>query len=628
MEVFNKIQNNLDILSEITIEDMFPKDIYYPNQKRVEEMETSAAENEENILNSANYFSENISSSKFSNINKINFSNIPEENTNELESDMNYFSKPIENKHKSKLNKKRKFEKHIKNFKKMTFSNLSEIWDIVLDNEIVAFCGKNYIKVFFFKSALNKCKNASKFHSTPISESQTENININEIPESQKSFNINDINNINQNPNYLNKNLTVENLHTNLNPNIGCNLKSTEINNIKNDNNDYNPSKNSNRSENDLFEEEITFADKNEEFYCMAQSIITIEEETRKILAVGGTKSIIKILDLIAKKEYISLIGHRNEIYALQFHPKQTNILLSASKDYSVRIWNVKNGLQIAILAGPKGHSAEVLAVDWHLSGDYFVSSSIDNTVKIWEISNEIKAKMEQSNQIDLEINKSNMKQISSVGNAEKSEMEQPSDNNDEVKNINFNINYQNNFEPNSNNFEDRSNLSIKNHPARKTKNKFKTLITTIPMFSCKTIHENYVDSVKFNGNFILSKSVDGVVKEWLPIFNKESDYHTIINCYNYDIKELVWYMKLGFDPDSKIFATGNTQGKLFIFKLNEDYENENIDDDFDYYFNNNCHQVIDTGVNKLIRSVAVYENKIVFGNCDSCVFFTEVNLD
>ena len=95
-------------------------------------------------------------------------------------------------------------------------------------------------------------------------------------------------------------------------------------------------------------------------------------------------------MDLSNKKEFGRLIGHRNDIYDLKFNPQDKNILLSASKDFSIRIWNVKNSLQIAILGGPKGHSADVLSVDWHLSGDYIVSSGIDNCIKIWKMFDNI----------------------------------------------------------------------------------------------------------------------------------------------------------------------------------------------------------------------------------------------
>ena len=502
MEVYKKIQNNLNVLSKISLNDVFPNSIYYPNQKTIEDKETSDADSEIININSSNVIILDKNLEK----EKIQIDNSKNSNDSVFQNDLDSENiSPINlktNKNQKKL-KKGKTEKIIKNFKKINFPNLFDIWDIVLDNDILACCGKNHIKVFFLKNPENNS------HSIPLE-------NINEISYNANSKNI---------------------------------------------------------SFTDLYHEEITFSDKNEEFYCLSLSEIKINNEVCKVLAVGGTKAIIKILDLTNRKEYKSLIGHRNEIYDLKSHPFLKNILLSASKDYSIRLWNITSGSQLCIFGGPKGHSAEVLAIDWHLSGDYFVSSGIDNTVKIWEITDKIKTVISTSNQETEDFRSENSEKI----------------------------------------FK---------------KKKFKTIVTTKIMFSSKTIHENYVDSVKFNGNFIISKSMDGVVKEWLPVFNNEADYYMIINCYTYEVNELVWYMKLGIDLDSKYFATGNTQGKLFIFKLNEDIEDEIVEEEFDYFYQNSFNYVIETGVNKLIRSVAVFQDKIAFGNSDGSIYYTQVGLD
>jgi len=573
MEVFNKIQNNLNILSEISIQDLFPSDIYYPRQKKIEELEISTEENEDIILNSSHNFSDKISASRYSNINKINLNNFQDEISDELELPINNTRKSEKNITKKSHVKKSNEKKIVKNFKKLHFPNFTEIWDIIMDDEIVAFCGKNLIKVFFFKKNVNK-SNLNNTDQTQVPNSEI--ININKI-QNTKEKNISTI--------------------------------------FANKEGDY-----------ELFDHELTFYDKDEEFYCLANSYIESKGQNCKILAIGGTKSIIKILNLSLREAYMSLYGHRNEIYNLKFHPYMNNILLSASKDFSIRIWNVKNGLQLVIFGGPKGHSAEVLSIDWHLSGDYFASSSIDNTVKIWEITHQIKEKISQSNKIETSFMlKKQTDNLNSNINLSGNKIV----NNKDIQS-HCNKSYSNTI------LSDRSNHSNKNLKInclneinqKDSKKIFKTLITTIPLYSCKSIHENYVDSIRFNGNFLISKSLDGVIKEWLPIFNKESDYHLILNCYTYDVQELVWFMKLGFDLDSKIIATGNTQGKLFIFKLNEEIENNSINDDFDYYYNNSYLEVFETGGNKLIRSIAVFQDRIVFGNNNGDIYFLQVSLN
>lgn len=521
MEVFSKIQYNLEILTQVKHENMFPENIFYPNQQSLENLTNDKSLENKNLsgIQSPNQYAELKLDKKNSNSNlEDNFNALNVSSLKDNETDAMSLNKQAKMKNQKKL-KKTKIDKNIKYFKKLKFSGLTEIWDILLDNDILAFCGKNIIKILILKNHENKLKSSFNL----------ENDDISENPHESNGY-----------------------LHN---------------------------SKSNSFSHN--FEDEITFTDPNEEFYCLATSEIEIDSNLTKILAVGGTKSIIKILDLYHRKEYLSLIGQRNEIYDLRFHPLNKNILLSAGKDYSIRIWNVINGLQIALFGGPKGHFAEVLSIDWHLSGDFFVSSSIDNTVKIWEITTAIKENMIKSNQFPLEKN--------------------------EI--ISSNLNSTNS-----------------NNPSKKTKNKFKTITTTKVLFSSKTIHENYVDSVKFNGNFIISKSMDGVIKEWLPVFNKESDYHMILNSYIYEVKESVWYMKLGFDIESNLFATGNTQGKLFIFKINSIPEDEQVNEDFNYYFNNSYIHTIDTGISKLIRSVAVFNNKVAFGNSDGTIYFAQLN--
>ena len=142
-----------------------------------------------------------------------------------------------------------------------------------------------------------------------------------------------------------------------------------------------------------------TFIDSNpnEDFYTISHTEIVFNDRSVKYLAVGGLGSIIRILDLTNLKEQTKLVGHRNEVYELKFHPLESDLLLSASKDFSCRLWNIVTGIQICIFGGPEGHSAEILSIDFHLSGDYFVSSGIDGFVKIWNLESSVKEKINES---------------------------------------------------------------------------------------------------------------------------------------------------------------------------------------------------------------------------------------
>jgi polycomb protein EED len=62
-----------------------------------------------------------------------------------------------------------------------------------------------------------------------------------------------------------------------------------------------------------------------------------------QLLCVAGTGAIIKVIDTCRRMLFATLSGHGDDIYDLRFSPIDEWILLSASKDESLRMWNVKN---------------------------------------------------------------------------------------------------------------------------------------------------------------------------------------------------------------------------------------------------------------------------------------------
>ncbi len=68
-------------------------------------------------------------------------------------------------------------------------------------------------------------------------------------------------------------------------------------------------------------------------------------------------------------------------------HPTYPNIMASASKDESVRIWNIMTGDCLAIFTGDGGHKDQVLCCDISDDGLKLVSGGMDHTVKIWDLS-------------------------------------------------------------------------------------------------------------------------------------------------------------------------------------------------------------------------------------------------
>jgi polycomb protein EED len=134
------------------------------------------------------------------------------------------------------------------------------------------------------------------------------------------------------------------------------------------------------------FEPLQVYVDENrdENYYTCAWSF---NEETREpIVAAAGLHGIIRLLNCVRQDASKFLLGHGNSINDLKFHPTDPNLLLSASKDESVRLWNTKTLILVAILAGDGGHRGEVISVSYHLDGNQLASSGMDNCVKIWSL--------------------------------------------------------------------------------------------------------------------------------------------------------------------------------------------------------------------------------------------------
>ena len=129
----------------------------------------------------------------------------------------------------------------------------------------------------------------------------------------------------------------------------------------------------------------------------------TVKAHTRAVLDVdfGGPRGnilmascssdlTIKIWDPLGDYKNIrTLAGHDHSVSAVRFIPSTGNLLVSASRDHTLRIWDVNTGFCLQTL---QGHTAWVRDVAPTYDGRYLLSTGDDMTARLWDISSSPRA--------------------------------------------------------------------------------------------------------------------------------------------------------------------------------------------------------------------------------------------
>ena len=145
-----------------------------------------------------------------------------------------------------------------------------------------------------------------------------------------------------------------------------------------------------------------------------------------------------------------------------------------------------------------------------------------------------------------------------------------------------------------------------------------KCLLKTKPFFET-FIHEYYVDAVKFIGDLVLSKSTNGVILLWKPLFNNEKDHHFIIKKLLYSSSE-IWFVKFHLNLIENLLFIGDN-GTLNIYNIDNNNHYDIILPDISLEI-----EPIESYI--IIRSV-IYDNKrniLIIGKDNGKLCFAKLN--
>eukprot|EP00053_Salpingoeca_punica_P023487 m.10331 g.10331 ORF g.10331 m.10331 type:complete len:514 (-) comp5183_c0_seq2:176-1717(-) len=91
-----------------------------------------------------------------------------------------------------------------------------------------------------------------------------------------------------------------------------------------------------------------------------------------------------RLWDIEAASELLFQEGHSREVYGISFHP-DGSLVATSSLDATGRVWDLRTGKCILPL---QGHVKDVHAIEFAPNGHHVVTGSEDSSIKLWDLRN------------------------------------------------------------------------------------------------------------------------------------------------------------------------------------------------------------------------------------------------
>lgn len=95
----------------------------------------------------------------------------------------------------------------------------------------------------------------------------------------------------------------------------------------------------------------------------------------------------------------------------------------------------------------------------------------------------------------------------------------------------------------------------------------FKPVVQQAPVFSTNQVHTDYVDSVRWFGDCLLTKSTKNRVAYWSPDANRYKGAPLVLREFEMRGCE-IWFVRMDICVPLDLLAVGNKFGKVYLFSL------------------------------------------------------------
>ena len=109
-----------------------------------------------------------------------------------------------------------------------------------------------------------------------------------------------------------------------------------------------------------------------------------------KVFVTCGDEGTVKIWNGSSRKCEVTLEGHSRCITSLLFHPSNSSLIATTSRDNTAKLWRLSaDNSPATCIKTMEGHTDRVKSIAFHPSLPLLLTGSLDSTAKLWNLSSD-----------------------------------------------------------------------------------------------------------------------------------------------------------------------------------------------------------------------------------------------